>query len=249
MRTVTWLTVSAGKRLIAKGIAAHPAVRKALDSGTVVITHGTTNAFIAQEVVDAAFERSRFVTGHAKPADYDGPKLSSELPAVVLKDGNREDVALDDVVPELGPGDVVLKGANALNYELQQAAVLIGHPQGGTLATLLGRIVAGRVTLIHPCGLEKAVPGDLDDTAAILAEPDGRGPTLWVSPGSVFTELEALEALCDVSAIPVAAGGIGGAEGACWLAVHGEKTALDQAEAFLDSVRGEPAFPGRSSTS
>ena len=40
--TQFYLTPAAGKRLIAKGIAALPAVRTALLQGTVVIVAGTT---------------------------------------------------------------------------------------------------------------------------------------------------------------------------------------------------------------
>ncbi len=37
------LTPAAGKRLIAKAIAAHPAIQAALQSSTIVIVAGTTN--------------------------------------------------------------------------------------------------------------------------------------------------------------------------------------------------------------
>ena len=46
-----YLTPAAGKRLIAKGVTALPAVRAALLQGTVVIVAGTTNGYVAEEVL------------------------------------------------------------------------------------------------------------------------------------------------------------------------------------------------------
>ena len=45
------LTVAASKRLIARAVAAHPAVQTALRSGTIVIIAGTTNGYIAEELL------------------------------------------------------------------------------------------------------------------------------------------------------------------------------------------------------
>ena len=39
-------------------------------------------------------------------------------------------------------------------------------------------------------------------------------------PGVIFTEIEALHVLTGVEAMHVAAGGVGGAEGAVWLQIH-----------------------------
>jgi len=42
------LTVAAGKRLIGKALAAHPAVQAASRSATLVIIAGTTNGYVAE---------------------------------------------------------------------------------------------------------------------------------------------------------------------------------------------------------
>ena len=44
------LTSSAGKRLIAKTLANHPAIKKAVKNGTLVIVAGTTNGYVAEEI-------------------------------------------------------------------------------------------------------------------------------------------------------------------------------------------------------
>ena len=45
------ITPAAGKRLIGKGMVVHPLLTKALKSNTVVITGGTTNGYVAEEIL------------------------------------------------------------------------------------------------------------------------------------------------------------------------------------------------------
>ena len=47
------ITPAAGKRLIGKAIARHAAVAKAIKKGTVVIVAGTTNGYVAEEILSA----------------------------------------------------------------------------------------------------------------------------------------------------------------------------------------------------
>jgi predicted dehydrogenase len=49
----TAMTPAAGKRLIATSLAKHPAILAALQSGTVVVVAGTTNGYVAEELLDA----------------------------------------------------------------------------------------------------------------------------------------------------------------------------------------------------
>ena len=72
------LTPAAGKRLIAKSLRRHPAIEAALASGTVVVVAGTTNGYVAEELLAACgggegFSRQRFFRGitlppHPKPS-------------------------------------------------------------------------------------------------------------------------------------------------------------------------------------
>ena len=56
------LTVSESKRLIAKGIAVNKEVRERLENGMVIITLGTTNTYIAEELAGLDTPRGSFVT-------------------------------------------------------------------------------------------------------------------------------------------------------------------------------------------
>ena len=243
MHVVLSLTVSESKRLIGKGVAQADFVRRAMEEGTLAIGSGTTNGYVVEEITGEKFDKKTLVTGRTLPGDYDGPKLTYTHPDLVIRKGERLDIKTSEALADMGPGDVYAKGANALNYERKQAAVLIGHPTGGGVGVALGTIVAKRIRYLHPVGLEKSTPADLNEVAERLnKDAEGKGATLWVTPGDIFTEIEALGVLADVEAVPISAGGVGGAEGAIWLALFGSKAQLDKAQEVIDSVRGEPPF-------
>jgi len=76
---------------------------------------------------------------------------------VIIKGVYRKGKTIFDVVDELREGDVILKGANAVNLIQRRAAILIGAPNAGTIGASLPAIVGRRVKLIVPVGLEKRV--------------------------------------------------------------------------------------------
>lgn len=249
------LSPAAGKRLIARAVVAHPAIQTALQSGTVVVVAGTTNGYVAEELLksigaDEPFERSRFFRGitlpSSRPKSGTGrlPDESGFSGDVVIVKGEWQPgkTTIFDVADELGEGDVILKGANALDVSLQRAGILIGHPKGGTIAAALQPVVGRRVRLILPVGLEKRVSADLDTIADMLNAPGARGPRFWPVPGEVLTELQAVPLLTGARAELVAAGGVGGAEGSVWLAVTGTAEQEEAAGELLHEVINEPPF-------
>jgi len=243
MHRVISLTVSESKRLIAKGVAAKDYVRRALETGIVAVLPGTTNGYIIEELTGEPFDKARYVAGRTLPSGFSGEKPTNTSSGLVIRRGERLVVKAEEAVAEMGPGDVLIKGVNALNYERKQAAVLIGHPTGGNVGSALGTVVAKRIRYLLPVGLEKSVPGDLHETAALInRDPDGKGPTLWVVPGDIFTEIEAIGTLTEAQAVPAGAGGIGGSEGAVWVAIFGNKKTVERTEALIDSIRREPPF-------
>lgn len=248
------ITPAAGKRLIARALAAHPLIREALAERTVVIVAGTTNGYIAEEITSslgiAGFSRGRFFRGITLPP---GRRVSatgrlpdeSAFPGdVVLERGVwRQGQTIDEVADSLREGDIILKGANALDLAHRRAAILIGHPRLGTIGPILAAAVGRRVRLIHPVGLEKRIVGDLDELARRLNAPGAQGARLIPVYGEVYTELEAIATLSGGAiAELVAAGGVGGAEGAVWLAVLGDAAQLAAAEEALRAAQAEPPF-------
>jgi hypothetical protein len=242
------LTVAESKRLIAKGIAKMPLVRKALREGTVIVTTGTTNTYIAEELLGRKIEHGVFVTGRVLPRKG-GRKLQPQgefLPVVVLRNGSpAEGVTLDQALEDLKPGDVVMKGANALNYAEKTAGVLIGHPSSGTIGKVMPYVVARRAHLVIPVGLEKQVSDSVREISRRMRQPVknvGKIPSMFLMEGHIVTEIEALEHLTGVKAFQASAGGIGGAEGSVWLVFRGTQEQVEETIRIVEDVHGEPAF-------
>lgn len=248
------LTPAAGKRLIAKAIAKHPEVQTALKGGTVVVIAGTTNGYVAEELLETIgqakdFRRNRFFRGivlpPARPTAESGRlRDESGFPGdVVIQSGVwQTGKTIFDVAGELKENDVIMKGANAVNIETRRAAILIAHPQAGTAGVSLPAYYGRRVRLIIPVGLEKRIAGNIDDLAAQMNEPGVHGPRLLPVPGEIVTELDAVNMLTGAKAQLIAAGGVAGAEGSVWLAVNGEPSQENGAMALLQSVSAEPVF-------
>jgi len=241
------LTVSESKRLIAKGVAAMPEVRRALDAGMIALGTGSTNSYVYEELLGTRIDLTAFRSGLVLPSGKgakDYANLASEvLPDLVLRDGQPvEDLNRYSAVEQMGPGDVFIKGANALSPDRRVAAVLIGAANGGTVGRTIGHILGKGITLVVPVALEKLVCDDLMESARRLLEPDGASPRLAPLPGKVVTEIEALATLTGVSARQIAAGGVGGAEGAVWLLVEGDEDQIERTRALVDEIHGEPPW-------
>ena len=238
------VTTAMGKRLIGKALAVHPDIGAVLNKGTLAIIAGTTNGYVAQEILTAlgqvggfareGFRRGITVAPGAKP-------LKAELQGdVIIHDGKWQPGQLiTDVAGDLVEGDIVLKGANAFDPR-GQAAVQIGHPQGGTILAVLPAVIGRRVRLIVPVGLEKRVMEDVNVLARRCNAPGNQGPRLLPLPGEIFTEIDALRLLTGAEACLLAAGGVYGAEGASWLGVSGSEEQVQAASDLIHSLAGEP---------
>jgi hypothetical protein len=167
------ITPSAGKRLIAKALANHPTILSVLKNSTLVIVAGTTNGYIAEEILKTQkisndFSRKHFFRGITLPPHKtvtvegrvtDKSRFRGDV--VITKGDWQKSKTISEVVDSLKEGDVILKGANALDLEHKQAAILNGHPKSGTIGLALPAVLGRRVKLIIPVGLEKRINGDL----------------------------------------------------------------------------------------
>jgi hypothetical protein len=246
------ITPACGKRLIGKAAAAHPAVLNALKRGTVVIVAGTTNGYAAEEILSRLgykFSRSGFFRGISalpgRPLKKTG-RLPDESgfpgDVVIVKGAWQKGKTIFDVVDNLREGDVILKGANALDLVHRRAAILVGHPKAGTIGAALPAVAGRRVRLILPVGLEKRITGDLDAIAARLNRPGAGGSRLLPVSGEIITELDAIAILTGATAELFAAGGVCGAEGSAWIAISGKPNQIKAAENLLKAIIREPNF-------
>lgn len=247
------LSPAAGKRLIAKSLLGIPSILEALKNNTIVITAGTTNGYVAEEVLSkigqlSDFSKKRFFRGATFPINFFANRGKSTednkfLGDVVIVKGNWEKgKTIFDVADSLQKGDVVIKGANAVNLDSMQAAVLIGNPTAGTIAPILQASVGRRVEFFLPVGLEKRVSADINKIAQKLNSPKASGLRYMPVNGNVITELEAIKIITGAEAELFAAGGVCGAEGSSWIAVTGTDEQLERAELLFKAVNVEPNF-------
>ena len=253
------LTVAESKRLIGKAVAQMPIVKNALANGMVIIIKGTTNAYVAEEITGNKTDHTAFVTGRIEPE-----KGTKNLPQVkpinhlILEKGKVVDIPLPEAAKKLKAGDVVMKGANALDYKNKLAATNILDPAGGTLGATFPIIVARKAHLVIPVGLEKLVAGDMVDLTLKMREPmeslpapagssssafpGYNVPSMWLLTGEIVTELEAIKILTGATAFQSSAGGISGAEGGLWLVFRGTPDQVKKALELVKSIQGEPPY-------
>jgi len=248
------LTVSACKRLIARGMVRHPEIQRAISGHTLVIVAGTTNGYIAEEILkylgyEEVFPRQRFFRGMTVPPWCSLNEMGrlpdeSKFPGdVVIVKGNWErGKTIFDVISHLNQNDIVLKGANALDVKNRRAGIFVAHPQGGTIGTIIPAVIGRRVRLIIPVGLEKRIYGNLDDIAIKINTAHGNGPRFFPVPGEVFTEIDAIKLLTGADAELIGGGGVNGAEGALWFAITGTEEQEHRAHELICDIQNEPLF-------
>jgi hypothetical protein len=243
------LTVAESKRLIGKAVAQLPIVKNALDNGLIIIIKGTTTRYVAEEITGQKIEPAQFVTGRLMPKQPELLPKGKSVNNLILEKGKVLDISLPEAAKKLKPGDVVIKGANALDYKNKLAAgnIMVGPylgfvngPDGGTTGITMPFIVARKVHLVIPVGLEKLVAGDLVDLTLKMREPMESLNVLasmWV-----HTELEAIKILTGATAFQSSAGGVSGAEGGSWLVFRGTRDQVTKAMELTKSLKGEPPY-------
>ena len=242
------LTPAESKRLIARGLLATDTIQTVLKNGYLCITLGTTSGYLVEEIL-GEYDKTRHIAGITVPkglAITDKKNRATE--AIFHKGELLENKKVIDVLDKLGPNDVIIKSANALD-ENYVPLVLLASDSGGTVGRFLGAAAARNIKVLVPMGLEKSIPVAYEEFCGQFGKEDwdySIGTPVGViamTEGIVFTEIEAIEALFDATAIPIAAGGVNGAEGSVSLFIEGGDEEIARAYEFFTDLKGEPPFP------
>ncbi len=244
-RAIAVLSPGAARRLIARGVARLPAVERALREGLVVVTLGTTNAYVAEELLGKPIERERFCAG------YIGDGLAWLAPErqarpLVLRKGKPAEMNLDEALAELKAGDVLVKGANVLDPS-GVCGVFMASPAGGTVGKLLVPALARGVEVVIPISCAKSIHGFVSELVLELGlgrVDEAAGSPVGLCPlvGAVVTEVEAIALLYGVRATHLATGGVGPGTGAVVLLLVGEEERVRKAFAELSALaQSEPS--------
>ena len=248
MKAQVVLTPAEGKRLIAKAISCMEPVQKAYQEGILIIATSTTTAYVAEELMGKEIpDKGMFTAGVVTATGLNITKTDGRYSHHVFEKGQLKECNTSELVPYLsrmGPNDVFIKGANAID-SFGAAGILLAGAGGGTIGTAWGYIVSNGIQLIIAAGLEKLVPGPLDVLqnmmgTKVIDQYMGWKCGMIVVHGQVITEMEAMKLLFDVDVIPIAAGGIDGAEGCKVFLLEGNKDNIELAMEVLGKVKGEP---------
>lgn len=243
MRATVVLAPAMSKRLIAKGVVTLPEVKSARKRGRIVVTLGTTNAYVAEELLGEAIDRGAFAAGFIDDRWNTNARLG-EATEVVLDRGRPIAVTPEETLAALTAGDVVIKGGNALDPE-GVVGVLLGAPNGGTVGRYVATCIARGVSIVAPIGLAKSVHtsiAELSQEMGIGRVEAGIGLPCGIFPlhAHVVTEVDALEALFPIRALHVASGGVGTGAGAVSLLLEGEEGPVRDALELIQSLGEEP---------
>lgn len=242
------LTPSEGKRLIGRAIAQMDVVQKALKEGIIVIATSTTTAFVAEELLGKKIEDKGMFTAGVVTAkgccltDPKGRHIHKAIEKGKVTEAQTSD--LPKVLARMGPTDVFIKGANAID-PLGAAAIWLGGAGGGTIGTAWGYITSMGIKTIIAAGLEKLVPWSLSEVVPKMGIKSvdkslGMAVGMMVVEGEVVTEVEAFNILTGAAATPMGGGGIDGGEGSKAFLIEGEEEAIKAAYELVCGIKGEP---------
>jgi hypothetical protein len=246
-RAIVVLSPWAARRLIAKGVAAYPPVRRALEGGLVIVTLGTTNAYVAEELSGAPVDKSRYRAGYIEI----GSGLKALPPAersrpVILFRGRKVGWGPEEVLEKLSAGDVLIKGANVIDPR-GICGVFASSPTGGTVGRYVTAAIARGAEIVIPISRAKSIHGSVPGLTRRLGIGRLRyasGDPIGVYPlvGHHITEVEAVQLLYGVDAEHMGSCGLHGGE--VVLLLEGEGGAVERAFTDLSDLnrRERPPF-------
>ena len=247
MQALFTLTPAESKRLLGKAVAAMPEVQHAQNNGYLIVGRGSTNAYILEELLNKKVEKERYLAGQVIKGVLCVLPTDLRLQPVTFHKGKVLEVEPASLIDKLGPGDVVLKGGNAVDPE-RKVGVFMASPVGGTMGQFYMAMKAQGIRIIYPVGLEKLVPSV--EEAARYGGRLNLGRTVGahvgmacVADGKVVTEIEALDTLFGLEAVHFASGGYGGSEGAVTFVVKGDDEKVNRCLDFVEKIKGEPPLP------
>lgn len=252
------LTPAESKKLIAKAVFGMDSVKKALKNGMVVIHPSSSTYFLMEYITGKKPEgvwlvgmiapRGACVEGMSQKAfeedKYQELSKPENFPfSWVFRKGKFEKgLKLIDILNDMGEEDIYIKGVNAIDA-YGYVGVLLASLAGGTIGKALAIQKEKKFQIIYLASLEKFNPSSIKE----VAKETGRANTkdaLGIPCGLLpikadpITEIQALKMLTGVEAIPIASGGVGGAEGSLMLVIKGEGKEVEETMKLVKEIKG-----------
>jgi hypothetical protein len=249
MKAAFTLIPSESRRLIAKGVAAMKEIEVSKKKGYTIICGGTTNGYVAQEILKAKdIPPEKYTAGTICSRVLCVTDVDKRTPSpIILFHGKRVTKTIPEVLKDFHLETVIIKGANAVDPSGKVAVISSGF-DGGTMGATLGTAVSQGLKYIVPIGLEKLVSSVEESCswtgAKTLDYSMGAEFGMFLIPNAlVVTEIEALRILTGVKAKHVASGGIGDCAGAVVIVAEGAEKNVKKAISIIEIIKGEPVLP------
>lgn len=157
------------------------------------------------------------------------------------------DSCLEQTLQALGPGDLFVTGANALDA-FGHAALLIGSSGGGGYGACMPFLYTEGIRTLILTSVMKLIPGDLSllNAQIIRKKCDfsyGMACSLVPIPGEVLTEAQAIELYAHVNAQVFAKGGFSGAEASVAIQIEGEREEVEKVLHLVEQIKSLPSQP------
>jgi hypothetical protein len=223
-------------------------VQNAVKNGIAVIATSTTTAYVLEELQGIEIKDKGMFTAGVVTKDGCGiTNPEGRHKHQVIMEGKITSMntqELKPIISKMGPKDVFIKGANAIDPS-GAAGILLGGTGGGTIGAAWGYLAAKGVNTIIAVGLEKLVPVFLEDIVPRygrdkLSLSIGWKCGMMIVQGMVVTEIEAFKQLFGVETMPIAGGGIDGGEGCKTFLIEGEDDDVKAAFNLVKKIKGEP---------
>lgn len=241
-----FLSVQAGKWMIAEALARMDCVQDAFARGELAVKAGTTTttSCLSWLLTGQHLRLCGRVTSRGAVANLQ----DSDAPHTVVlgRDGQRSlDYAEREGLLSLGPDAVLVTGANLIDSQ-GNAALLAGSPGAGSYGAALSAASSEGMRVLIAAGTEKLT---LEDVRTAIRQSRRKGVDaafgmacgLVPLVGEVITEVDAVRMLAPVEAVLMAKGGICGAEGGSIIQVWGEDEAVDTIWQLADRCGSYPA--------
>lgn len=252
------LTPSESKKLITQAVSGMEPVKRALREGMVVIHPSSSTYFLIEHITGKKPEgiwlvgmiapRGACVEGMTQKAfeedKYQELTKPENFPfSWVFRKGRFEKgLKLVDILNEMDENDVYIKGVNAIDA-YGHVGVLLASLAGGTIGKVLAMQKEKKFRIVYLANLEKFIPSSITE----VAKETGRANTkdalgipcgLLPMKADPVTEIQALKMLTGVDAIPIAGGGVGGAEGSFMFVIKGEEKEVEETMKLVKGIKG-----------
>lgn len=258
-------TPSESKLLIATAVSEMDLIKSAMKSGIVAMHPSSSTHFISR-ILNGGHDHTGkvWVTGTVVPKGLcvdsrtgaGTGQLTKSLAdpgkyphTVVFYKGELQyGWTIYDLCEKMGPGDVYIKGVNAVDQN-HTTGVLLGSMVDGTIGKMVETRKQKKFKILVPVGLEKLIPGTVEEAAQFIGRPKdySMGVKCRMVPlkaDITITEVEALEMISGGGKAHVfSCGGLNGAEGAVSIALEGTDEQVNRAITICEKVKGNADLP------